>query len=315
MYFEVTHRCNQNCKHCYLDCNINNKTKELSTKEILSIITEFKKQGGTYITITGGEPFIRKDIFDILDFLESIELYFQIATNSKAINSNRLSKLLSYKYLDQFFTSFVGTNKKEHEYISTNGNFVKVFEVVAAFSKANIKVYVQVTLMKDYWKNTDELLEKLFQYKNVIVQVTPILEIGIKDSVSLRKELVINEQEKAKFMEMYKTLKLKYGDRLDKSNLSSKSDFKDEIDYYSSKELYHLSESYICLRPDGTKSYSYDLIDPYSFGNALNGLSIDKEQQNLYYKLIQEADRKIHTSMKEEQFIDIGVARSDVLKK
>ena len=157
------------------------------------------------------------------------------------------------------------------------GNFDKVIEIISAFSKANKKVYVQVTLKKDYWKNTDKLLERLFQYKNVIVQVTPILEIGIKDSVALRKELVINDQEKEEFMDMYKTLKIKYGDKLDKSNLSSKNDFKEDIDYYASKESYHLSDSYICLRPDGTKSYSYDLIDPYTFGNALNGLSVDRK--------------------------------------
>ena len=159
------------------------------------------------------------------------------------------------------------------------------------------------------------LFRSLFQYKNVIVQVTPILEIGIKDSVALRKELVINDQEKEEFMDMYKTLKIKYGDKLDKSNLSSKNDFKEDIDYYASKESYHLSDSYICLRPDGTKSYSYDLIDPYTFGNALNGLSVDKEQQKTYYKLIQEIDKKIYTSMKKDQFIDIGVSRSDLLKK
>lgn len=314
MYLEVTHRCNQYCKHCYLDANINNKTKELSTKDIKAIITEFKKQGGTYITITGGEPFVRKDIYDILDHIESLELHFQIASNSKAINKDRLKKLLAYKYLSQFFTSFVGTNDEEHRYISTNGDFDKVVDTISAFSEVNKKIYVQVTLKKDYWGNIDNLLDRLFQYNNVTVQVTPILEIGIKDDIKLKNELVINDQEKEEFMDIYKTLTNKYGDKLDRSNLSSKSDFKNDIDYYSSKENYLLSDSYICIRPDGTKSYSYDLIDPYSFGNAMDGLGIDDEKSKDYYELIQNIDKSIYASMKETQYIDVGVARSEELK-
>ena len=190
-----------------------------------------------------------------------------------------------------------------------------MFDAISAFSKANKKVYVQITLKKDFWRNADQLLEKLFQYKGVVAKVTPILEIGVKDDDCLKEELVLNEQEIEEFIIMYKDLKLKYGDKLDDSNLTSKNDYKADIEYYSEKEWYHISDSYICVRPDGTKSFSYDLIDPYTFGNALDGLDIDIAKKKSYCKLTQEVDERIYSSMNDNQHKDIGVCRSDILKK
>jgi MoaA/NifB/PqqE/SkfB family radical SAM enzyme len=67
LYLEVTHACNQHCKHCYLDGGNNKLIAVMSTDQIKKIILEFKEQGGRYIILTGGEPIMRNVIFEILD--------------------------------------------------------------------------------------------------------------------------------------------------------------------------------------------------------------------------------------------------------
>jgi MoaA/NifB/PqqE/SkfB family radical SAM enzyme len=49
LYIEVTHSCNQNCKHCYLDGGMHHTIDEMSTQQIKNIIKQFKDQGDKYI--------------------------------------------------------------------------------------------------------------------------------------------------------------------------------------------------------------------------------------------------------------------------
>ena len=97
LYIEVTHACNQHCRHCYLDGGIHRKNEEMSTGQIKSIFAEFKNQGGKYVVFTGGEPLMRSDMFELLDCLDSLELRFTFASNSLGMNRERLEKLASYK--------------------------------------------------------------------------------------------------------------------------------------------------------------------------------------------------------------------------
>ena len=61
--WSLTKICNLNCIHCY---NPQTKTKELQKENIFDLISEIKKLGALKIRITGGEPFIKNDLFDIL---------------------------------------------------------------------------------------------------------------------------------------------------------------------------------------------------------------------------------------------------------
>jgi len=65
--FELTYECNFDCIHCYVRGSRKEK-RELNTKEVFSVLDELKKMGIFRIGFTGGEPLLRKDIFDILDY-------------------------------------------------------------------------------------------------------------------------------------------------------------------------------------------------------------------------------------------------------
>ena len=93
LYIEVTHACNQHCRHCYLDGGIHKKCAEMTTEQIKNIFAEFKAQGGRYVIFTGGEPLMRSDVFELLDCLEILGLRFTFASNSLGMNRERLEKL------------------------------------------------------------------------------------------------------------------------------------------------------------------------------------------------------------------------------
>ena len=67
-HLDLTYRCNNNCRHCYINLPANDKEakgKELSLEEISAIANEAVSMGAVWCLITGGEPLLREDFADI----------------------------------------------------------------------------------------------------------------------------------------------------------------------------------------------------------------------------------------------------------
>jgi len=85
-----TMRCNLNCYGCY--AGEYDQGEELETDLIHRLLAEAKEMGIYFVTISGGEPFIRRDLLDI--FATHDDLYFQVYTNGTFIDGP-LAKTLS----------------------------------------------------------------------------------------------------------------------------------------------------------------------------------------------------------------------------
>ena len=66
---DLTYRCNEQCVHCYLD---HDDHGEMTTAEIKHLLTEMAEAGVFILTLSGGEIFMRKDFFEILEYARSL---------------------------------------------------------------------------------------------------------------------------------------------------------------------------------------------------------------------------------------------------
>ncbi|MBU7026535.1 MAG: radical SAM protein, partial [Theionarchaea archaeon] len=83
-YLEVTNACNLTCIHCYKKGG-NPLSNELDSEEWMSIIDELKELGILTVAVTGGEPFTREDIFDIVEYIARNAISVNILTNGTLI--------------------------------------------------------------------------------------------------------------------------------------------------------------------------------------------------------------------------------------
>ena len=60
---ELTHRCPMDCRMCYL----HRISRELSTDELKKVLDQLAREGCLFLLLTGGEPFLREDLMEILD--------------------------------------------------------------------------------------------------------------------------------------------------------------------------------------------------------------------------------------------------------
>ena len=69
--WDMNNECNLNCMHCRV--HQKNDTKKLSTIEAKRLLAELWYNGIVMLNLSGGEPFFRKDIFEILDYAKKFE--------------------------------------------------------------------------------------------------------------------------------------------------------------------------------------------------------------------------------------------------
>src|SRR4051794_20572037 len=77
--FEITGRCHLDCEHCYLD--LQHPPDELSTAQVLAILDQLSAAATVFLAITGGEVFLRKDLFTILGHARKLGFAVRLFTS------------------------------------------------------------------------------------------------------------------------------------------------------------------------------------------------------------------------------------------
>ena len=304
LYIEVTHACNQHCQHCYLDGGIHKKCAEMTTEQIKSIFAEFKSQGGRYVIFTGGEPLMRSDVFELLDCLEILGLRFTFASNSLGMNKERLKKLASYRCLEEYFTSILGSTPEKHKAICGKDSFESALNAVKFFDEKGISTFVQATLAKDYLDDAEDILKLFSDFKNCSVKITPIASLGCKSNEEKEenKELIVPPEKFAEFHENLSNLCEKYPNCAGDDNILSYRQISEMIDEYKENPLYSLYWHSVCVRPNGDLSFSYNMNNPFVFGKAYESIKIPMDEKFYeYIELLKKANELVLKKAKEHE--------------
>jgi Fe-coproporphyrin III synthase len=138
----LTNRCNQACEICYDSKILNKNSEELNLKELERLVDSVKSKKPLFF-ITGGEPFMRKDIFLLLDYLKKNKLSFGICTNGSALTEEMIRQLANLNPANIVF-SIHGTEKVHDELTGRKGNYAKAMKNLKEFCKLKKDTYVLV---------------------------------------------------------------------------------------------------------------------------------------------------------------------------
>ncbi len=124
---DLTYKCSLSCPHCYIDKRYTAKN-ELSAKELKNIIKQIPRYG--LISLIGGEPFIRDDFFEILEFA-SKHTFGKVNTysNGTLLNKDIIQKLFTIKLL-LFAISIDGIQQTHDINRNCNGLFDKILSIL-----------------------------------------------------------------------------------------------------------------------------------------------------------------------------------------
>ncbi|MFB0564454.1 MAG: radical SAM protein [Candidatus Aminicenantaceae bacterium] len=148
---EVTARCNFNCRHCCINLPAGDKKaqeRELSFKEITKIADEAVSLGSLWCLITGGEPLLREDFFDIYLYLKRKGLLVSIFTNAAILTEEHIKVFNKYPPRDIEVTVY-GVTKETFERVTRRpGSFKAFLRGLNLLLESGIKVRLKAMALR-----------------------------------------------------------------------------------------------------------------------------------------------------------------------
>lgn len=151
--FFITERCNLKCIYCFPN-SPNRKVDDLSKEQIFEIVDELYKMGTRYITILGGEPTIRKDFGEIVDYITAKGIMAEVGTNGYYTKS----RLEDFKKLYLVCHSIDG-DEEGHDANRGKGSYKKIIESLTLCKENDIPVQMRTVFNKNNARCLEYLLE------------------------------------------------------------------------------------------------------------------------------------------------------------
>ena len=273
---ELTSRCNLKCIHCYIPrkpdksgnyCSRSiHGAEELSYSEIIDILNQIQKEGCLWLTLTGGEPLIRKDFLDIYTYAKKKGFLVTLFTNGTLITEEIADYLKEYPPF-KIEVTLNGITEETYEKITgVPGSFQKCLRGIQILLERNLPLTLKSNGMR---LNQNEILKireyaeglgAKFRYDSIIL---PKLD-GSKEPCQLRlspEEIIGIEYQDDKMREEWRKWFKSDHSLQDSDNLFRCGDGLFNIDPYGELQLcYALRKPSFNLRQGSFKKGFYHFL-------------------------------------------------------
>jgi radical SAM protein with 4Fe4S-binding SPASM domain len=166
VHFGVNTVCNSKCVMCYLDDELKGPT----TEQIKNVLDDLAAEGCLFLTVSGGEPFLRDDILEILDYATDKGFVVTLKTNGTLVTGEMVLRIAKMGIFDVHISLHGSTAKIQDAITRMPGSFEKTIRTIKLFVKAGVKTNIMTVLMHGH---LDEL-EKIQKLSD---------EIGVNDVI------------------------------------------------------------------------------------------------------------------------------------
>mgnify|MGYP005754574945 CR=1 FL=1 len=197
LFWETTLRCNAKCKHCGSRAGENLDLKgELTTEEIKNTLQNIANKYDAreiLINVTGGEPLLRQDLFEVMEFANNLGYYWGMTTNGILINDEIIEKMKQTR-MSTISISLDGLQKSHDEFRQVQGSYAKIIENIKKLKKANFLNYLQVTTVVNK-SNLNELEELYNEIKVLQIDSWRVLNMEPIGRTADNQDLLLNDKE------------------------------------------------------------------------------------------------------------------------
>ena len=156
--WNLTRRCNLKCPHCYMSAG-KKEEHELTTAECMGLLDEMQALGTEMVILTGGEPLLRKDIYDLAQAASDRGMWVVMGTNGVLVNDRVAQKMIECG-VKGVGISIDSVDPEKHNSFRGGPNAWEHSVRALEICKANgLEVLVQTTVMDMNREEIPQLLE------------------------------------------------------------------------------------------------------------------------------------------------------------
>ena len=161
VHIDLTMRCNERCIHCY---RVIERRPELTTEELKALLEDVARAGTLYLTFSGGEVFLRKDLFELVEHARRLRFDVRLKSNALLVTREKAARLraLGVRQVD---ISIYSADPAVHDRVTkVPGSLERSLEGAVLLRDAGIGVRLNCPLMKQnvgQYKEIRALAERL----------------------------------------------------------------------------------------------------------------------------------------------------------
>jgi radical SAM protein with 4Fe4S-binding SPASM domain len=176
VHLDLTYRCNERCIHCYLD---HEDHGEMTNAEIKSVLDQLAEAGTLFLTFSGGEIFLRADLFDLIAYARKLYFDVSLKTNALLIDPERARKLRELG-VRRIQISIYSTEPEVHDAITkVRGSLVRSIAAIRFLQAQGLQLRIACPLMTrnlTAYRGVHELAEELGVPYVLDLTITPKMD-------------------------------------------------------------------------------------------------------------------------------------------
>jgi AdoMet-dependent heme synthase len=182
--WEVTRQCNLSCLHCRASAESGPYPGELSTSEGLLLLGQIRETGQPVVILTGGEPLLRPDIFDLARHGHSLGLRMVMAVNGTLLDSEKALKLKG-SGIQRISISMDGATAESHDFFrQVEGAFKGIIQGIEAAKAADLEFQINTTVTRYNLHDLARIQEKVLELGAVAHHIFMLVPTGRGRSLS-----------------------------------------------------------------------------------------------------------------------------------
>ena len=146
--WNLIRRCNLTCKHCYSISADHDFPGELNTAQVYEVMDDLKRFKVPVLILSGGEPLLRPDIFDISRRAKEMGFYVGLSSNGTLIDERNIEQIAAMKY-DYVGISIDGMRETHDKFRRREGAFDEAMRGIRLCHDHGIKIGMRFTLTQD----------------------------------------------------------------------------------------------------------------------------------------------------------------------
>ena len=184
--WEITWKCDLRCAHCLVSAGQPRGT-ELSTEQAFEVVDQIAELGARVVSLTGGEPLLRRDWFQIASRIRERQLGLRFSSNGHLLTENVLKKLVTLG-VDMFTVSIDGTESTHNRLRpfparrSAINSHARVLKAIDRIKTTDIEAHVITSVGKENLNELPEIHETLKRHnvdKWILQLVHPTGRAGV----------------------------------------------------------------------------------------------------------------------------------------
>ncbi len=181
VFWELTARCNLKCVHCRAEAQESFAENELSADEIIRVARDIRATGDPIVVLTGGEPLVRPDFFDIASECAGIFSRVAVATNGTLVDDH-VARRIADTGIQRVSISLDGASAATHDGFA--GSFDAALRGFDALKRAGVSLQVNTTITRHNDHEIETLLKLCLQRGAEAFHVFMLVPVGCGAQIS-----------------------------------------------------------------------------------------------------------------------------------